>query len=76
MLKSENIQMRNQLEEIVERGNLAKEQANINKDDKFLNNFMNQTVELLSIFQNKEVGQFRNIDLDNMQKDHMYVQRL
>jgi hypothetical protein len=68
--------MRNQLEEIVERGNLAKEQANINKDDKFLNNFMNQTVELLSIFQNKEVGQFRNIDLDNMQKDHMYVQRL
>jgi hypothetical protein len=44
--------------------------------DKFINNMMNNTIELLSIFQNKEVGEFRNIDLEHMQKDHMYVQRL
>jgi len=37
---------------------------------------MNQTIEQLSIFQNKEIGQFRNIDLDNLPKDQKYVQRL
>jgi hypothetical protein len=37
---------------------------------------MNQTYEMLSIFQNKEIGQYRNIDIDNIQKDHKYVKRL
>ncbi len=37
---------------------------------------MNQTIEQLSIFQNKEIGQFRNIDISNIQKDQKYVKRL
>ena len=37
---------------------------------------MDQTIEQLSIFQNKELGQFRNIDLDNIKKDQKYVKRL
>lgn len=76
LLKQENITMRNQLEEIVERGKLFKDKSKMADGDKFINNMMNNTIELLSIFQNKEVGEFRNIDLEHMQKDHMYVQRL
>ena len=39
-------------------------------------NFMDETIEQLSIFQNKEVGQYRNIKLDNLKKDQMYAKRL
>ena len=39
-------------------------------------NFLDQTVEQLSIFQNKEVGQFRNIKLENIKKDQQYAKRL
>jgi hypothetical protein len=39
-------------------------------------NFMDQTIEQLSIFQNKEVAFYRNIDLENLQKDQKYVKRL
>ena len=44
--------------------------------DPQLINFMDQTIEQLSIFQNKEVAQFRNVDLENIQKDQKYVKRL
>ena len=37
---------------------------------------MDETIEQLSIFQNKEVGQYRNIKLDNLKKDQMYAKRL
>ena len=30
----------------------------------------------MSIFQNKEVGQYRNIKLDNLKKDQMYAKKL
>lgn len=52
MLKKENLTMRNQLEEILERGKMAKQQVKLGhpEEDKFINNFMNQTIEVLSIF--------------------------
>ena len=37
---------------------------------------MDQTIEQLSIFQNKEIAHFRNIDLEGIQKDQKYVKRL
>ena len=61
--------MRNQLEEILERGNMARQRQNVGdneKADPVIHNFMNQTIEQLSIFQNKEVGQFRNIDISKI----------
>lgn len=69
MLKKENTTMRTQLEEILERGQLARQQATQENQNTFLNNFMNQTIEVLSIFQNKEMAQFRNIDVASIKKD-------
>ena len=66
ILKQENVTMRNQLEEILERGNLARQRYTGDDQNPGLHNFMNQTIEQLSIFQNKEVGQFRNIDISNI----------
>ena len=86
VLREENQKMRTQLEEIMERGALAKQQMkNQVPDDEQMDfnfngpnpmNFMDQTIEQLSIFQNKEVAHFRNIDLDTIQKDQKYVKRL
>ena len=86
VLREENLKMRTQLEEIMERGALAKQQMkNQVPDDEQMDfnvngpnplNFMDQTIEQLSIFQNKEVAYFRNIDLDTIQKDQKYVKRL
>ena len=93
--------MRNQLEEVLERGQIVREKMmaaarasvvgssqvtetqqdpEIEFESKFTEgeqanlrfpamNFMDQTIEQLSIFQNKEVGQYRNIKLDNLKKD-------
>ena len=60
--------MRNQLEEILERGNMARQRyvGENENPDPAIHNFMNQTIEQLSIFQNKEIGQFRNIDISNI----------
>lgn len=78
VLRLENHKMRTQLEEIFERGALAKQQLkNLDEEQIDFNvaggpnplNFMDQTIEQLSIFQNKEVAHFRNIDLENIQKD-------
>lgn len=105
VLRNENSQMRNQLEEVLERGQMAREKmiaatrASIvgssqvqetqqDPDIEFENkqtdgqgcgdppnirfppmNFMDETIEQLSIFQNKEIGQYRNIKLDNLKKD-------
>ena len=95
ILKLDNQKMQNQLEEILERGQVAKQnikqilmteqnddmdfgQAGSDKQGMLQNNFnfMDQTIEQLSIFQNKELGQFRNIDLENIKKDQKYVKRL
>jgi hypothetical protein len=76
ILKQENLTMRNQLEEILERGNLARQRYTGDDQNPGIHNFMNQTIEQLSIFQNKEIGQFRNIDISNIQKDQKYVKRL
>ena len=76
ILKQENLTMRNQLEEILERGNLARQRHPGDDQNPGIHNFMNQTIEQLSIFQNKEIGQFRNIDISNIQKDQKYVKRL
>ena len=37
---------------------------------------MSQTIEQLSIFQNKELAHYRNVDLENLKKDQMYTRRL
>ena len=86
VLRLENQKMRTQLEEILERGALVKQQLKnqVNEDEQMdfnINgpnplNFMDQTIEQLSIFQNKEIAHFRNIDLENIQKDQKYVKRL
>ena len=79
--------MRTQLEEFIEKGQLMRQQiknwqqsdmATPEQDTSKTNalTFMNQTIEQLSIFQNKEVAHFRNIDLDSIQKDQKYVRKL
>ena len=37
---------------------------------------MNQTVEQLSIFQNKDAGQFREVDIEKTVIDKRYVKKL
>jgi hypothetical protein len=38
--------------------------------------FLSVTIEQLSIFQNKELADYRNVDLQALKKDQMYDKRL
>lgn len=71
-LRSENVKLQTQLEEITEKAqtlkqNLAKKPAENNEEPVL--EFLNNTMEQMTIFQNKDIGAYRNIRLSKIQRE-------
>lgn len=74
-LREENVKLQGQLEEITEKAQALKEklanrQQSDNNEEPVLE-FLNTTVEQMTIFQNKDIGCFKNIRLSKIQREGM-----
>lgn len=72
-LRQENVKLQGQLEEITEKAQALKEKMASNKqqddNDEPVLEFLNNTVEQMTIFQNKDIGCFKNVRLSKLQEE-------